>query len=174
MKRVSFGVPARLPARLTRLVAIGAVHRLVPARFERHEGFFSTPGASRRVHLPLRAVIAARRTSAIGATRVTTAGTPLCSAGGAPLGVLVATLGVVLLILRAEGEILAALGAGQGSVGRVHSFQFFCKSPSGRAGRSHERNQRTSGHRTVPTASSVPHQGLPVINEPGVVRQSPC
>ena len=144
-----------LPARWAGLVAIGAVHRLVPSGLEGHEGFLPAPRAGRGVHLPLWTVVAAGGTSAVRTAGIAAAGPPLCPAAWTALRILVAAFRVVLLVVCAKGEFLAALGAGQSSIGRIHRFQLFCKSRSERAGRSHGCDQRTSEHRTVPTTSSL-------------------
>ena len=113
----------RLPARLARLVAIGAVHRLIPSGLERYECFLPAPGAGSGEHLPLRAIVAAVGASSVGSTRVATTGAPLGATGGAALRILVATTGVELLVVSGEGELLVALDTGKGTVVVIQVFQ---------------------------------------------------
>src|SRR5579864_7857606 len=118
-ERLSGDSDPRLPARgaFPRLIAVRAVHGLVSARLERHEGFLPTASAGRGVHLPLRPVVPASVPTTAGGGSGATAAAALGAASGATLGILVAALGVILLVVGAECEVLATLGAGQGTVG---------------------------------------------------------
>ncbi len=104
-----------LPARGTRggLVAIGAIHGFVAARLKGHLRFLAAARAGGRVHLPLGPVVPSVVATAIGRTGATTlAVPPFSTAARAALRILIAASGMELLIVRAEGELVAALDTG--------------------------------------------------------------
>jgi len=121
-RRFFYEATLSLPARLTRLEAVGAVDGLVTAWLEGNQGFFATLGTGRGEHLALRAVIAASA-SASGAVSSVAAATALGAARGATLRILIATAGMELLVVGGEGKVLATLDTGERSVGLIQGFQ---------------------------------------------------
>jgi hypothetical protein len=94
------------------LEAVTAVHRAVAARLERHFGRLPTAAANHVEHLALgsrRAHETACTTTAAAFAFATCAA--LGTAGAAALGVAEATRGVELLVVGAEGKLLAAVRA---------------------------------------------------------------
>src|SRR3972149_447873 len=92
-----------VPARRRRLAeAVAAVDGPGPGREERYLGVLAALGTHGRVHLTPAA--------AVSAAAVAPAGTPAGATEGAALGLVgVALFGVVLLVVRAERELLAAV-----------------------------------------------------------------
>ena len=138
-----------LPALAARLMlgeAVAAVDRPVLAGLEGHARSAAAVGADGVVHLAGTAVAAAASISAAASAF----GLPT---GRAMLGVLVFTLRVVLLVVRAEDELLVTLHTGQVTVVVGHSMTSFLL-PGLRSGHRSDTSCGRSRRRTLTSSTT--------------------